>query len=99
MSEMLEFLRLHTMQAHAGVTQPGTPSSRPTTKVDKRPRPTIQEDMSEHDWWIYLAEWKDYAGATSISDQNRLDELSPACPQTCVDKCLTRVGKMNGIPR
>ena len=75
MSEMLEFLRLHTTQAHAGVTQPGTPSSRPTTKVDKRPRPTIQEDMSEHDWRFFLSEWKDYTRATGISDQNLLDEL------------------------
>ena len=75
MAAMLEFLRLHTIQAHSEASQPVAPGPRPTTKVDKRPRPEIQEDMSEHDWRFFLSEWKDYTRATGITNQNLLDEL------------------------
>ena len=70
---MLEFMKLHTQQAHPLPTK--VREDRPTTKVDKRPRPEIQEDMSEHDWRFFLSEWKDYTRATGVIGQHLLDEL------------------------
>ena len=46
-----------------------------TTKVDKRPRPVIHEEMSEHDWRFFLSEWQDYTRATGVTGQYLLDEL------------------------
>ena len=75
MPAMLEFLKLHTQQAHPATVETGNQGPRPTTKVDKRPRPEINEEMSEHDWRFFLSEWKDYVRATGVSEQNLLDEL------------------------
>ena len=54
---MLEFLKLHTQQAHPpAVTELAVREVRATTKVDKRPRPVVQEEMSEHDWRFFQSE-------------------------------------------
>ena len=73
----LTCLSLHTQQAHpAQRAGDGAASAdRPTCKVDKRARPTVSMEMSEHDWRFFLSEWKDYKRATGISGQNMLDEL------------------------
>ena len=77
MKEMLQFLQLHVQSAHptqAGATVQVS-TAKPTTKVDKRPRPEISCEMSEHDWRIFLSEWEDYKRATGVTDQHMLDEL------------------------
>ena len=68
-------MTLHTTQAHPTVPQGGGGDNRPTTKVDKRPRPEISSEMTEHDWRFFLSEWVDYKRATGISGQHLLDEL------------------------
>ena len=69
---MLQLMTLHTSQAHPAPTQA---PARPTTKVDKRPRPEARQDMSEHDWRFYLSEWEDYKRAVGVTGQDLLDEL------------------------
>ena len=72
----LTCMSLHTQQAHPTPGAAGAASAgRPTCKVDKRARPTVSLDMSEHDWRFFLSEWDDYKRATGISGQNMLDEL------------------------
>ena len=79
MKEMMEFLKIHVQSAHpaqalaAATAQVNT--AKPTTKVDKRPRPEISCEMSEHDWRFFLSEWEDYKRATGVKDQHMLDEL------------------------
>ena len=76
LKDMLEFMKLHTQQAHPPtVPEPTVREARATTKVDKRPRPVIQEEMSEHDWRFFQSEWKDYTRATGVTGQHLLDEL------------------------
>ena len=61
LKDMLEFMRLHTQQAHPPtVLDPTARETKATTKVDKRPRPVIHEEMSEFDWRFFLSEWQDY---------------------------------------
>ena len=77
MKEMLQFLQIHVQSAHptqAGATVQVS-TAKPTTKVDKRPRPEISCEMSEHDWRFFLSEWEDYKRATGVTDQHMLDEL------------------------
>ena len=74
----LTCLSLHTQQAHPAPAPAGVDAGsagRPTCKVDKRARPTVSSEMSEHDWRFFLSEWDDYKRATGISGQNMLDEL------------------------
>ena len=72
----LTCLSLHTQQAHPAQGAAGAAlADRPTCKVDKRARPTVSMEMSEHDWRFFLSEWADYKRATGISGQNMLDEL------------------------
>ena len=75
MKQMLEFLRIHVQSAHPGQAVTTAQTARPTTKVDKRPRPDISCEMSEHDWRFFLSEWEDYKRATGVAGQNMLDEL------------------------
>ena len=77
MKEMLEFLKIHVASAHPGqaATTAQAHAAKPTTKVDKRPRPEISCEMSEHDWRFFLSEWEDYKRATGVTDQHMLDEL------------------------
>ena len=73
---MLEFLKLHTQQAHPpAATKHAVREVRATTKVDKRPRPVIQEEIIEHNWRFFQSEWQDYTRATGVSGQHLLDEL------------------------
>ena len=73
---MLEFMKLHTQQAHPpAIAEPAVREVRATTKVDKRPRPVVQEEMSEHDWRFFQSEWQDYTRATGVTGQHLLDEL------------------------
>ena len=74
----LTCMSLHTQQAHPAQGAAGASAAsadRPTCKVDKRSRPTVSMEMSEHDWRFFLSEWEDYKRATGISGQNMLDEL------------------------
>ena len=72
----LTCMSLHTQQAHPAQGAAGAASAdRPTCKVDKRARPTVSLEMSEHDWRFFLSEWADYKRATGVSGQNMLDEL------------------------
>ena len=75
MKQMLEFLRIHVQSAHPGQAVTTAQTAKPTTKVDKRPRPDISCEMSEHDWRFFLSEWEDYKRATGVAGQNMLDEL------------------------
>ena len=76
LKDMLEFMRLHTQQAHPPtVLDPTAREPKATTKVDKRPRPVIHEEMSEFDWRFFLSEWQDYTRATGVTGQYLLDEL------------------------
>ena len=76
LSEMLEFMKLHTQKAHPPtVAEPAVREVRATTKVDKRPRPVVHEEMSEHDWRFFQSEWLDYTRATGVTGQHLLDEL------------------------
>ena len=76
MEHMLEFLRLHVQTVHPAPAVTLTDQAlRPTTKVDKRPRPEISCEMSEHEWRFFLSEWGDYKRATGVSGQHMLDEL------------------------
>lgn len=75
MKEMLEFLKIHVQSAHPGTTNTAVNTAKPTTKVDKRPRPEISCEMSEHDWRFFLSEWEDYKRATGVENQHMLDEL------------------------
>ena len=70
-NQSIQLMAIHTTQAHPGPGQ----QQRPTTKVDKRPRPEVTQDMSEHDWRFFVSEWEDYKRATGITDQALLDEL------------------------
>ena len=74
----LTCLSLHTQQAHPAPAAAGPapgPTARPTCKVDKRARPTVSSEMTEHDWRFFISELDDYKRATGISGQNALDEL------------------------
>ena len=74
----LTCLSLHTQQAHPAQVAEGVapgPAAHPTCKVDKRARPSVASEMSEHDWRFFLSEWQDYKRATGISGQNMLNEL------------------------
>ena len=75
MKEMLEFLKIHMQSAHPAQSANTEQTAKPTTKVDKRPRPDINLEMSEHDWRFFLSEWDDYKRATGVVDQHMLDEL------------------------
>ena len=72
--QIIQLMTLHTTQAHPAL-QGGGGDRRPTTKVDKRPRPEISMEMTEHDWRFFLSEWQDYKRATGIAEQDLLDEL------------------------
>ena len=67
----LQFMTLHTQQAHPAVP----PSARPITKVETRSRPDVTMDTPEADWRFFLSEWEDYKRVTAISGQSVLDEL------------------------
>ena len=75
MEQMLEFLRIHVQTAHPTQAAATVQPAKATTKVDKRPRPDISCEMSEHDWRFFLSEWEDYKRATGVSGQHMLDEL------------------------
>jgi hypothetical protein len=88
----LQLLTLHTQAKHsqpaaAAPTQGVRPQGpQATCKVDKRPRPIVRTDMSEHDWRYFLSEWKDYVQATGISGQSMLGEL-----WSCMEDDLKRL--------
>jgi hypothetical protein len=75
MKAMLEFLKIHVQTAHPPMVATEQALPRQTTKVDKRPRPEISCEMSEHDWRFFLSEWEDYKRATGVTGQHMLDEL------------------------
>ena len=72
---MLEFMKLHTQQRPPTVTEPAVREVRTTTKVDKRSRAMMQEEMSENDWRFSQSEWQDYTRATGVTGQHLLEEL------------------------
>ena len=72
--QLIQLMSLHNNQAHPAGHQGGG-EHRPTTKVDKRPRPDVSMEMTEHDWRFFLSEWQDYKRATGVADQHLLDEL------------------------
>ena len=74
MKDMLDFMKLHTQQAHPALLVTGR-ETRPTTKVDNMPRLVMNEEMSEHDWRFFGSEWEDYKRATGVTGQNVLDVL------------------------
>ena len=74
MKEMLEFLKIHMQSAHPAQSANTEQAAKPTTKVDKRPRPEINPEMSEHDWRFFLSELDDYKRATGVVDQHMLDD-------------------------
>lgn len=71
--QLIQLMSFHNNQAHPTAAEGG--NHRPTTKVDKRPRPDVTLEMTEHDWRFFLSEWQDYKRATGISGQHLLDEL------------------------
>ena len=74
---LMEYAHGGGPQGYAGVHEAAHAAreTKATTKVDKRPRPVIHEEMSEHDWRFFLSEWQDYTRATGVTGQYLLDEL------------------------
>ena len=69
-------LQLHANTVHAApVAAPGLAQQVPSAKVDKRPRPDVTLDMTEHDFRFFESEWELYKRATKISGQTLVDEL------------------------
>ena len=69
-------LQLHTTTVHAApAPAPGLAQQVPSAKVDKRPRPDVALDMTEHDFRFFESEWELYKRATKIAGQTLVDEL------------------------
>ena len=69
-------LQLHASTVHpAPVAAPGLAQQVPSAKVDKRPRPDVTLDMTEHDFRFFESEWELYKRVTKISGQTLVDEL------------------------
>jgi hypothetical protein len=67
-------LQLHSSTVHAAPA-PGLAQQVPSAKVDKRPRPDVTLDMTEHDFRFFVSEWELYKRATKIAGQTLVDEL------------------------
>ena len=71
-------LQLHVNTVHAAPA-PGLAQDQvqqvPSAKVDRRPRPEVSLDMTEHDFRFFESEWELYKRATKISGQTLVDEL------------------------
>ena len=75
-------LQMHIATNHAlapaapglHVPQPGQVHPQ-TSKVDKRSRPEVTQDMSEHNFRFFESEWNLYKRATGIQGQTLVDEL------------------------
>ena len=71
-------LQLHVSTVHAAPA-PGPAHGQarqvPSAKVDKRPRPEVTLDMTEHDFRFFESEWELYKRATKITGQTLVDEL------------------------
>ena len=75
-------LQMHIATNHATapaapglhVPQPGQLHPQ-TSKVDKRSRPEVTQDMSEHNFRFFESEWNLYKRATGIQGQTLVDEL------------------------
>ena len=70
-----QHLQLHTQAAHAPQAGAGVQQQHSAVKVDKRPRPEANLDMTEHEFKFFENEWKLYKRATNISGQTLVDEL------------------------
>ena len=73
-------LQMHIATNHApaaAAPQVALPGQAPpqTSKVDKRSRPEVTQDMSEHDFRFFESEWNLYKRATGIQGQTLVDEL------------------------
>ena len=70
-AQILQLMTLHTTQAHG--LSPA--AAHPPTKIEKRPRPVVKQEMTEHDWRYFRDEWNDYKRVTGVAGQNLLNEL------------------------
>jgi hypothetical protein len=78
---MLQLMGFHTTQMHTQTPAPapapaiGPPRDPAITKIDRRSRPVVSIDMSEHDWRFFVSEWEDYKVATGVTGTSLVTEL------------------------
>ena len=67
----LEALRLHVETFY----RQDSPSNGAGAKMEKLPRPKLEEDISDADWNYFCAEWTRYKHSVNLAGQNIVDQL------------------------
>ena len=71
---MMELLRMHVNLEHPSETPPPPAAGAgASAKVEKLPRPKLEEDISDSDWNYFCAEWARYKRSVKLSGQDIVD--------------------------
>ena len=86
----LEALRLHVETFHRqDSAQQAAAGTGASAKVEKLPRPKLEEEISDSDWNYFCAEWARYKRSVKLSGQEIVDQLwatmSPDLKRQCHD--------------
>ena len=86
----LEALRLHVETFHRqDSAQQAAAGTGASAKVEKLPRPKLEEEISDSDWNYFCAEWTRYKRSVKLSGQEIVDQLwatmSPDLKRQCHD--------------
>ena len=87
---MMELLRMHVNLEHPSETPPPPAAGAgASTKVEKLPRPKLEEDITDSDWNYFCAEWARYKRSVKLAGQDIVDQLwatmSPDLKRQCHD--------------